>query len=398
MYEIYSKEYEQPVSFTKYKEIFYSNFNLRTKTLKKDTCNLCDSLKMQINNETDNVKKQELTEKHRRHLDEAETAQTLRREDFKKARELNDHECLTFDLEKTLPLPRIPTNIVFYKRQLWVYNAGVHSGSENRGYCYVWAEGVAGRGAQEVGSCLIKHVQKYLSSDVKHLILWSDSCGGQNRNIKLTLILKYILHSSQHLEDITLKFLCSGHSFLPNDTDFSAIESALKHQQRMYLPSDYINVMKECRKKNPLIVTELTSKEFFGTSLIEKSITNRKVSVDGEKINWLTIRSIKITKTEPLSLFIQQNAFNSGVKEVNIKKITRGRQLQNQSNLFSNLVELWPQGKTIAEPKLLNLREMYHLLPADCLGFYEKLKGNANIEEDVDCFNTENLDFCVEEI
>lgn len=399
MYEMYSQEIENPVSITTYKKIFYSNFNLRTKTLKKDTCNICDSLKMQIDNEKIDEKKQELTEKHRKHIEEAENAQRLRREDFKIAKEQNEYECLTFDLEKTLPLPRIPTNIVFYKRQLWVYNAGVHSGSENRGYCYVWAEGTAGRGAQEVGSCLVKHINENVSGEVKHLILWSDSCGGQNRNIKLTLILKYILHSSEHLTDITLKFLYSGHSFLPNDSDFSDIESALKHQQRMYLPSDYINVMKNCRKKQPLVVTEMLSKDFFGISNVEKNITNRKISVNGEKINWLTIRSIKITKDEPFLLYIQQNSFDDPIQEVNIKKLTRGRPTQNysQENVFLNLVELWPQGKAIAEPKLANLREMYHLIPSDCLSFYQKLNGNANIEEDAEGYNIGNLDFRIEE-
>ncbi|CAG9771476.1 unnamed protein product [Ceutorhynchus assimilis] len=362
MYEMYTRECQQPVSITKYKQIFYSKFNLRTKELKKDTCNKCDSLKMKIENEKNDEKKRELTEQHKQHLDEAENAQALRREDFRTAKEMDDYECLTFDMEKTLPLPRIPTNIVFYKRQLWIYNTGVHSGKDDRGYCYVWAEGDAGRGAQEVGSCLIKHVQNNLKPEVEHLILWSDSCGGQNRNIKLTLILKYILHSSQHLEDITLKFLCSGHSFLPNDSDFGDIESALKHQQQLYLPADYINVMKLCRKKNPLIVTEMSSKDFLGVTKVEKNITNRKISVDGEKINWLNIRSIKIEKNKPFSLYIQQNTFDGPFEEVNIQKLRRGRQPENQGDLFLDLDLLWPQGKAIAEPKLANLRKEMPIL------------------------------------
>lgn len=56
---------------------------------------------------------------------------------------------LCFDMEKALPLPRIPTNV---KRQLWLYNLGVHTVKKNKGHCYVWLEGEAGRGAQEVGS------------------------------------------------------------------------------------------------------------------------------------------------------------------------------------------------------------------------------------------------------
>lgn len=96
---------------------------------------------------------------------------------------------LTYDLEKALPLPRIPTNIVFYKRQLWVYNAGIHVGSNDQGYCNIWVEGEAGRGAQEVGSCLIKFIKNHLRDGVEKLVLWSDCCGGQNRNIKIVLML-----------------------------------------------------------------------------------------------------------------------------------------------------------------------------------------------------------------
>lgn len=148
-------------------------------------------------------------------------------------------ETITFDLQKTLPLPRIPTNVVFYKRQLWVYNLGIHSGSNDQAHCYVWVEGEAGRGSQEVGSCILKHVRERLGNDdVKNLILWSDSCGGQNRNIKLTLMLKALLVDHPTLQTIKLRFLESGHSFLPNDTDFGRIECALKYHQRLYTPED----------------------------------------------------------------------------------------------------------------------------------------------------------------
>ncbi|CAF4889917.1 unnamed protein product [Pieris macdunnoughi] len=64
-------------------------------------------------------------------------------------RNIPDVECLTLDLEKRLPLPRIPTNVAFYKRQLWLYNSGIHSASDDVGHCYVWVEGEPGRGAQE---------------------------------------------------------------------------------------------------------------------------------------------------------------------------------------------------------------------------------------------------------
>lgn len=396
MYNLYCTEETTPVNIASFKRIFYSKFNLRTKSIKKDTCNICDKLKTAMDNEKNIESKEELKNKHNTHLLLAKEAQNLRRQDFESAKENDELECLTFDMEKTLPLPRIPTNIVFYKRQLWVYNAGVHSGKKDQGYCYVWVEGQAGRGSQEVRSCSMKHIKNHVPATVKHLILWSDACGGQNRNIKITLLLKSILHTNQNLQTITLNFLMSGHTFLPNDSDFSDIESELKRLRRLYTPDNYINIMRSCRKKKPFIVTKMETNDFFSVEEIEKNIVNRKVTEEKEKINWLHIRSIKLDKDEPFYLFIKQNKFSNTFQKVNIKKTVRGRPFAGGTP-YEALVPLWPQGKPIAQPKLNNLNEMIHLIPSDALHFYTNLKGNKRFIEDVDGFDIEQLDFDIED-
>lgn len=54
--------------------------------------------------------------------------------DLKEATSDDTLETLTYDLQKVISLPRIPSNIVFYKRQLSMYNLGVHSGKNKAGY------------------------------------------------------------------------------------------------------------------------------------------------------------------------------------------------------------------------------------------------------------------------
>ena len=147
-------------------------------------------------------------------------------------------ETLTYDLQKVISLPRIPSNIVFYKRQLSMYNLGVHSGKNKAGYFNVWLENDAGRGAQEIGSALTKHINTYVPAGVENLILWSDSCGGQNRNIRITIMMQHLLQNHQSLKSISFKFRVPGHSFLPNDSEFGDVECAIKQQQRLYLPED----------------------------------------------------------------------------------------------------------------------------------------------------------------
>uniref|UniRef100_A0A6P7GQ42 Uncharacterized protein LOC114345092 n=1 Tax=Diabrotica virgifera virgifera TaxID=50390 RepID=A0A6P7GQ42_DIAVI len=53
---------------------------------------------------------------------------------------------------------------------------------------HVWDETEGGRGSQDIASCLVKHL-KQESSSYEHVIAYSDSCTGQNRNIKTSLSL-----------------------------------------------------------------------------------------------------------------------------------------------------------------------------------------------------------------
>ena len=88
---------------------------------------------------------------------------------------------LCFDLEKTLPTPMPSSSIVFYTRQLWTYNLGIHDLGTNEASMYMWHEGEGRRGSQEVGSCLLQHAQA-LPSSIENLIAFSDNGGSQNKN------------------------------------------------------------------------------------------------------------------------------------------------------------------------------------------------------------------------
>lgn len=384
MYRKYCEESkEHPVSFPTYRAIFLSEFNLKFKKLKKDTCNTCDTYQSKIQNALTSEEKEKHREDHDNHIKYAEGARDLMKTDIKKAKNPKEKiECLTFDLEKTLPLPRLATGILFYKRQIWLYNLGVYSGSTNKGHFYVWMENEAGRGAQEIGSCLIKHIKDNIPNDITELVLWSDSCGGQNRNIKMTLMLKAVLQSHTSLEKIRMRFLVSGHSFLPNDSHFSDVECALKHQQRLYLPDDYIKIMKECRTKNKFKVSRMVSTEFYGTAELEKQIVNRKVDAENKKISWLRTREILLEKEKPFSIFLKTNFEDSKYAEIDIRKKQVGRPA-----IFKDLlVPLWLKGKQISNPKLADIKSVMHLIPNDCKQFYENIAG-TDIVDDVDGFS-----------
>ncbi|XP_050504305.1 uncharacterized protein LOC126883102 [Diabrotica virgifera virgifera] len=283
MYELYLEENNPKVSFQSYQNIFCMHFNLKRKPPIKDTCNSCDMYFAKIKNTQDENEKKTLNELHDNHLKKAEDARNQMQIDFKEATTNHTLETLSYDMEKVLGLPKLSTNIVYYKRQLGIYNEGIHSASTNTPYCFLWKEGVAGRGAQEVGSCLKKYIELYLKKGVEELILWSDSCGGQNRNIKIVLLLKTTLMEHPTLKTIQLKYLESGHSFLQNDTDFGQIERGIKNQVRLYTMEDFVSVIKSCKKTNKFVINLMESQDFYSTGDLEKNIINRKLSTQKKK-------------------------------------------------------------------------------------------------------------------
>lgn len=56
--------------------------------------------------------------------------------------------------------------------------------------------------------------------------MYSDTCTGQNRNKNFTLSMRKLTQINiTKMNIVDLKYMESGHSFLPNDSDFASTES-----------------------------------------------------------------------------------------------------------------------------------------------------------------------------
>jgi hypothetical protein len=144
---------------------------------RSDTCNRCDALHTKIKAlPEDDEKRKVLTEQELHH----QIATAANRGRMKTAEEKCDEtkKVLVFDLQKTLPTPSQSTSVAYYKRQLWKFNLGIHDAVTTSGYMNIWSENVASWGAQEIDSFLLKHINNFVPPQAKHLILYSDSCGG----------------------------------------------------------------------------------------------------------------------------------------------------------------------------------------------------------------------------
>lgn len=113
---------------------------------------------------------------------------------------------------------------------------------------YVWNESMASRGPQEIGSCLLHFIKNYVHTE--KLIMYSDQCGGQNRNIKIALICNFVVGLNDYLPiEIHHKFLVSRHSYLACARDFGVIEKEKRYHPEIYVPNDWIKVTEGARKK-----------------------------------------------------------------------------------------------------------------------------------------------------
>jgi hypothetical protein len=225
MYSLYCDECEDSnrVSDSLYRSIFNNEFNLSFHQPKSDTCKKCDVFSIQQNLPGDH---QQITEKLNVHIDESEKTRVQLNAD--KSRACADGVLVfTSDLQKTKPLPYLLMNEAYYKRQLSVYNCGIHDCGSGIGYFSMWHEAIASRGPSEIASCIWcwLNTMKDNGKLPKALVAYSDACGGQNRNIVMATFWMFAL-LNMNLELIDHIFMVSGHSFLPCDEDFGVDEKS----------------------------------------------------------------------------------------------------------------------------------------------------------------------------
>lgn len=116
----------------------------------------------------------------------------------------------TFDLQSVLYTPCTLVSLMYYMRKLCCYNLSVYNLSNQAGTCYVWSETEGGRGSCEVATCLRLHLLS-LPLNIDHVILYSDACGGQNRNQIIATSLLDAVTASNNIKLIDHKLLESGH-------------------------------------------------------------------------------------------------------------------------------------------------------------------------------------------
>lgn len=274
LYDLYLQKYEPDhhklqledknsipiVKYEYYRKYFSENFKISFGKPKTDTCQQCDKLLNKIDAAESEEAKDTLEREKILHIKKAETFYDDIKEKTAIAKSNPEVEVLTVDFQQNLPLPVSSTEEVFYKIQLWVFNFCIHLGSTGKSYFYVYDETQGGKGQNEVISMLFHFVKNHMPSDVKELYIFSDNCSSQNKNYMLVQFL-YSLVELNRFRLIVHRYPEPGHSFLPCDRSFGLIEINKRKYDKIFVPNDYVQIIKTTSKK--FIVIPVTQDLFL---------------------------------------------------------------------------------------------------------------------------------------
>ena len=239
MFSLFKEQHPNvPVSYETYRCIFNTKFNIAFGYPRSDTCATCDEFKAKVEALSPVKNKNEITKLttlNVLHKKKAETFYTRKKQARLAAKKDKKIEAICMDFAKNVSIPNINTNDVYYKRQLSNYSFNIHVLSTGQSFFYVYHEGIAKKGPNEVASFLFHFINNYLNDDVEQLHIFCDSAGGQNKNFTIIRLIHYVTRNRIHgLKEITTTFPIRGHSYMECDKDVKL----LNLKSRMKTPKD----------------------------------------------------------------------------------------------------------------------------------------------------------------
>ena len=376
IYKSYCKHIEEEdVPNLKVSNFIFQNifreFNIGIEPLRTDTCNYCDEFKIKMrrlvkgrdDDEIANLKAQRVP-----HIANAQLARKFLKT-FKKDTS-PAFAVVSMDLQQTLPTPRLSSGAQYYKRKLWTYNFCVHDAKSNKAYLYVWNEVQGKRGSAEVCSCLDHFVHNYLGPEVQKLAIFSDNCGGQNKNKNIVLTYLRWVHAGK-FNKVEHHFMEPGHSHLSCDGDFGNLEQKFKVND-VYTTPHYIQLMEECRSdSNPFTIIPMGPNTFYDFGVLENHVSKAGLKGCGFK----NAKRFLVNADNKKGIKVCSSFGDYFVKPVDVKfQKGRGKSYDPGFNLSNVQLPLkYPSGVKIKSKKIDDLKDLVRFIPESHIGFYNDL-------------------------
>ncbi|CAG4981288.1 unnamed protein product [Parnassius apollo] len=357
LYKFYEKDWRasrniKPLSIAKFSNTLEIE-NISLFKPKKDECEKCLSHKL------GNISDAELKE----HINRKNEAR-IEKENDKNSEEL----VFTMDTQAVLLAPKSNVSSLYYKTKLCTHNFCLFNLRNKDGFSYLWNETEGGLSSDNFATIIVKFItDKLLPSihrepekDIK-IILYSDGCTAQNRNV----VLANALLNVATLNNIVIeqKYLEVGHTQMEADSMHATIERKLKNKI-IHLPAEYVGVCLGARiHPKPYNVSYLSHDFFksFGSLQYYKSIRPGKATGDAKVTD---IRALQYKKgniyfklrfTDEWQLLPQRCDRN----------IT--------PTAIESLPDLHENRLKIKNRKFKDLQELKYTIPVDYRDFYDNI-------------------------
>jgi hypothetical protein len=360
------------VSMFVFRKLFHQ-YNVSIYIPKKDTCSVCDCHQAKRKGDLSEAERTTLETESKEHLKRASSA----RNELRKATELSKENprilAFTFDLEKTQPLPYINTSSAFYKRQMWVYNLGINNRRNNKGVMCMWTEVEGKRGSNEVASSIQAFLNTLDLTSYDEIRTFSDGCGGQNRN---RTVVSLIMHtcSSTPITKWTHCYLETGHSYLPNDTDFGKIEKSKSSQIGIYSFDQWVDLVKRCK----FDVIKMKDK-FDDFSQLSSYHTFRTHDTDSNKFSWLSMKWLRVSDGSDTVEYKTSCSPDDPIRTINFGK-------HGQSTANHELVGLYPNAIPLKKKKYDDIMSLLKFVPYVYSSFFQALPHEGQTVDEYEAY------------
>lgn len=348
-----------------YHKIFNEEFNISFFSPKKDQCATCATYVNASDSE-----KERLKDVYENHISEKDLSRNEKQIDKEKVNE--NYVVACFDLQAVLQCPRGDISVFYYLSKLNVFNFTVYECKKkpksDNCICYVWDETRGKRGANEIGSCLLKYLEERSSKNTSgelEFVFYSDNCIGQQKNRFIITMFMYAV-TKCNIKSITHKFLIAGHTQNEGDSAHSVIERQIKQFLKsgpIYVPEQYVSLIRTAKKTGtPYMVKELSHTDFFDLKSLNSQVGS---FLADDKISDMKI--IKIEKSNPYTIFYKTSYSQNEFLETRLRSPRNKQQIELNSPYQTRL--------KISERKKCDLLELLRKnhIPSYYEQFYKNL-------------------------
>lgn len=332
----------------------FTDLNIGLYSPRKDKCDICCSY------EAGNIP----DEQYQTHQNRKECAR-IEKDHDKEASENDDSVMvITMDVQAVLLCPKLNASALYYKSKLQCHNFTIYDLNTKDVDCYFWHEGEADLSGSSFATCLVNYIENTLSKNdsIKHIILYSDGCTYQNRNVVLA---NALCHTTKKFGiEITQKILEKGHTQMEVDSVHSVIERKVRKRKTcIYVPQNYVDLMREARPRQPYVVHYVDHSFFKDYTELNYYNSIRPGTRAGDPV----VTDLRVIHYSRNGHITYKLLFGDEFQEL-------PRKARNSEANPDNPGPLYEESLVIKQSKFDHLMALKHVIPADYHPFYDKLK------------------------